>query len=112
MPIRKILVKIGRPGYKVIKIRDPMTRQSGLLFQVYYPELVQGDKPHYRFMSSYEQRIEPPSKFFQYLLVAGEPYETIAFKVQSLEVDRSEGKLWSYWDPDTKQYFLQFFFKS
>jgi splicing factor 3A subunit 2 len=88
-----------------------MTRQSGLLFQIYYPDITLGDKPHFRFMSSYEQRVEPPSKFFQYLLVAGEPYETIAFKIQSLEVDRTEGKLWSYWDPDTKQYFLQFFFR-
>lgn len=32
-------------------------------------------------MSSYEQRIEIPEKAWQYLLFAGEPYETIAFKV-------------------------------
>ncbi|KAI8898157.1 hypothetical protein BC833DRAFT_614956 [Globomyces pollinis-pini] len=112
MPIRKVQVKIGRPGYKVTKVRDPVTRQSGLLFQIYYPDIIPGIKPHTRFMSAYEQRIEPPSKFFQYLLVAAEPYETVAFKVQSMEIDRSAGKFWNYWDSDTKQYHLQFFFKS
>ena len=93
------------------KVRDPVTRQPGLLFQIYYPEILMGTKPHTRFMSAFEQRIEPPSKFYQYLLVAAEPYETIAFKIQSWEVDRSAGKMWNHWDPDTKQYHLQFFFK-
>ena len=32
-------------------------------------------------MSAYEQRIEPPDKAWQYLLLSAEPYETIAFKV-------------------------------
>jgi splicing factor 3A subunit 2 len=90
--------------------------QPGLLFQIYYPQIVNNEIPHFRFMSSYEQRIEPPSKFYQYLLVAAEPYDTIAFKVQSKEVDRGkngggEDRLWSWWDADTKLYHLQFFFK-
>lgn len=34
-------------------------------------------------MSAYEQRIEPPDRRWQYLLMAAEPYETIAFKVRS-----------------------------
>lgn len=34
-------------------------------------------------MSAYEQRIEPPDRRWQYLLMAAEPYETIAFKVGS-----------------------------
>lgn len=34
-------------------------------------------------MSAYEQRIEPPDRRWQYLLMAAEPYETIAFKVSS-----------------------------
>lgn len=37
--------------------------------------------PRHRFMSAYEQRIEPPDRRWQYLLMAAEPYETIAFKV-------------------------------
>jgi splicing factor 3A subunit 2 len=36
-------------------------------------------------MSAYEQRIEPPDRRWQYLLMAAEPYETIAFKVATLQ---------------------------
>lgn len=43
-------------------------------------------------MSAYEQRIEPPDRRWQYLLMAAEPYETIAFKVR-LGVDGWESSL-------------------
>ncbi|KAJ3217805.1 hypothetical protein HDU67_007222 [Dinochytrium kinnereticum] len=108
---RKVAVKIGRPGYKVTKVRDPMTRQAGLLFQVQYPEIGDEIRPRHRFMSAYEQKIEPPNKAHQYLLVAAEPYETVAFKIQSKEIDKGEGKFWTHWDPDSRQFHLQFFFK-
>ncbi|CAH1769877.1 5665_t:CDS:2, partial [Entrophospora sp. SA101] len=91
--IKKNLVKIGRPGYK-------------------YPEIGLDVIPHHRFMSAYEQRVEPPNKAHQYLLFAAEPYETISFKVQSKEVDKGEGKFFTHWDPDSKQFSLQFFFKN
>ena len=52
-----------------------------LALQVDYPEIAEGITPRHRFMSAYEQRIEPPDKSWQYLLFAAEPYETIAFKV-------------------------------
>ncbi|KAH9374121.1 hypothetical protein HPB48_005390 [Haemaphysalis longicornis] len=87
----KKFVKIGRPGYRVTKQRDGETGQQSLLFQVDYPE--------------------PPDKKWQYLLFAAEPYETIAFKVPSREVDKSEGKFWTLWNRDSKQFFLQFSFK-
>ncbi|KAJ3088571.1 Splicing factor 3A subunit 2 [Quaeritorhiza haematococci] len=109
---KKVAVKIGRPGYKVTKVRDPITRQLGLLFQIQYPEIGEAIKPRHRFMSAYEQRMEAPNKNFQYLLFAAEPYETIAFKVQSKEIDKAEGKFWTYWDPDARQFHLQFFFKN
>lgn len=80
----KRFVKIGRPGYKVTKQRDPETGQQSLLFQIDYPEIVEGVIPRHRFMAAYEQRIEPPEKKWQYLLFAAEPYETIAFKVGCL----------------------------
>ncbi|KAI8905474.1 hypothetical protein EDD86DRAFT_211557 [Gorgonomyces haynaldii] len=110
--IRHIAMKIGRPGYKVTKVRDPVTLQSGLLFQIYYPDIATNVKPKHRFMSSFEQHVEAPSKYFQYILFAGEPYETIAFKIQALEVDMSAEKFWSYWDVDSKTFHLQFFFKA
>ena len=70
-------------------------------------------------MRSFEQRIEPANAAWQYLVVAAEPYETIAFKLQSREIDRTESIMlegvpepvqrnesgtWSYWDDDSKTY--------
>lgn len=107
----KKFVKIGRPGYKVTKQRDPDTGQHSLLFQVDYPEIAESITPRHRFMSAYEQRIEPPDKSWQYLLFAAEPYETIAFKIPSREIDKDEGRLWTHWNKDTKQFFLQFHFR-
>ncbi|KAG2177049.1 hypothetical protein INT43_007705 [Umbelopsis isabellina] len=109
---RRTVIKIGRPGYKVTKVRDPVTRQMGLLFQVQLPQIANDVTPRHRFMSAYEQKIEEPNKSHQYLLVAAEPYETIGFKIQSKEVDQSSGKFWSHWDKDSKQFSLQFFFKN
>jgi len=42
---------------------------------------------------------------------AAEPYETIAFKVPSREVDKEGKKFWTHWNKETKQFFLQFAFK-
>ena len=49
--------------------------------KVDYPEIAEGIQPRHRFMSAYEQKMEPPDRKWQYLLFAAEPYETIAFKV-------------------------------
>lgn len=109
---RKNMVKIGRPGYKITKVRDPLTRQNGLLFQVQYPEIPQGNQPRVRFMSAYEQKQEEPDKNFQYLLVAAEPYETCGFKLQAREVDRREGRFWTWFDEDSKEFWVQVLFKT
>ncbi|CAB4060960.1 SF3A2 [Lepeophtheirus salmonis] len=107
----KKFVKIGRPGYRVTKQRDAENGQQSLLFEIDYPEIADGVLPRHRFMSAYEQKIEPPDRKWQYLLFAAEPYETIAFKVPSREVDKSETRFWSLWNKDTKEFFLQFAFK-
>lgn len=107
----KKFVKIGRPGYKVTKQRDPETKQQSLLFQIDYPEIVDNVFPRHRFMSAYEQHIEPPDKKWQYLLFAAEPYETIAFKVPSREIDKSDNKFWTHWNTEAKQFFLQLAFR-
>jgi len=107
----KKFVKIGRPGYRVTKQRDPENSQQSLLFEVDYPEIAEGVVPRHRFMSAYEQKVEPPDRKWQYLLFAAEPYETISFKVPSREVDKSEGRFWSHWNKETKEFFLQFSFK-
>lgn len=105
-------VKIGRPGYRVTKQLDPENKQQSLLFQIDYPEISANVQPKHRFMSAYEQKLEPPDRRWQYVLFAAEPYETIAFKVPSREVDKTEGKFWTLWNPDSKQFFLQFGFRT
>lgn len=112
IPIRKNFIKIGRPGYKITKTRDPITRQEGLMFQLQYPEVNQGVVPRVRFMSAYEQKVEDPDKAYQYMLVAAEPYETCAFKLQAREIDRTEDNYWNWFDPDTKEFWVQVTFKS
>ncbi|XP_010543003.1 PREDICTED: splicing factor 3A subunit 2 [Tarenaya hassleriana] len=104
-------VKIGRPGYRVTKQYDPEMKQRSLLFQIEYPEIVDNKKPRHRVMSSYEQKIQPYDKRYQYLLFAAEPYDTIAFKVPSTEIDKSTPKFFSHWDPDSKMFTLQVYFK-
>lgn len=105
-------IRIGRPGYRVVKQRDPDTGARSLLFEIEYPEIEEGLQPRHRFMSAYEQKVEAPDKAWQYLLFAAEPYETIAFKVPSLPVDRSQGRFYTSWDPIRKVFTLQVFFLS
>lgn len=104
-------VKIGRPGYRVTKERDPETQQKALLFEIEYPEAVDKVKPRHRFMSAYEQKVEPPESRFQYLLFSCEPYETIGFKVPNMEIDKDEHKFYSSWDKQRKVFTMQIFFK-
>lgn len=111
--IRRNVVKIGRPGYKITKIRDPLTRQNGLLFQLLYPELTPGVTPKVRFMSAYEQKVDdPPDKNYQYFLIAAEPYETCGFKLQAREVDRRDSRFWTWFDEDSKEFWAQILFKT
>ncbi|KAF1989491.1 putative splicing factor 3a subunit 2 [Aulographum hederae CBS 113979] len=110
--VRRNLIKIGRPGYKVTKIRDPQTRQNGLLFQLNFPDL-HGTKPRIRFMNAFEQHVEePPDKDYQYLVVAAEPYESIAFKIQSREIDRANPNYYTWLDEDSKEFYISLLFKT
>mmetsp|Transcript_4873 Transcript_4873/g.7601 ORF Transcript_4873/g.7601 Transcript_4873/m.7601 type:complete len:252 (+) Transcript_4873:55-810(+) len=108
----KKTVKIGRPGYKVTKQRDPETNQRCLLFEIEYPEIEENSQPRHRFMSAYEQRVEAPDKRYQYVLFAAEPYETISFKISNQEIDKAEGKFYTQWDKARLTFTLQLFFKN
>ncbi|WFD32216.1 CWF complex protein sap62 [Malassezia sp. CBS 17886] len=141
---KKSFIKIGRPGYKITKLHEPLLNpldagedevdkrfrettsgRVGLFFQISLPEIKEGVIPLHRFMSSFEQRQDPPNRAWQYLVVAAEPYETIAFKMQSREIDhaetltfegptpqqRAEPGTWSHWDPTNKSYTIQVMFR-
>jgi len=131
---RKQFVKIGRPGYRVTKVRERIeydamgnvvmpggigavssSAREGMMVQVYLPQIKEGVLPRKRFMSAWEQKKEQPNRAYQYLIVAAEPYETIAFRIPAREIeDETDGDdlwNWSHWDPDTKQYSFQFMFR-
>jgi len=105
-------VKIGRPGYRVTKQMDPDTEQRSLLFEIDYPEIEETLQPRHRFMSAYEQRVDPADKDWQYLLFAAEPYETVGFKVPNVEIDKAAGKFYTSWDEENKVFTLQLYFKA
>lgn len=109
LPKRKA-IKIGRPGYKVTKSRDVHTRQRCLTFEIDYPDVAEAIQPRHRFMSSYEQKVEQVDKAYQYVLFACEPYETIAFKVPNLAIDKREGRFFTNWDDKSNKFVLQLYF--
>ncbi|KAF2002832.1 hypothetical protein P154DRAFT_532703 [Amniculicola lignicola CBS 123094] len=110
--VKKNLIRIGRPGYRITKVRDPNTRQFGLRFQFQFPDIAPGTEPKVRIMSAYEQRGEDPDPNYQYFVIAGDPYETIAFKIPALEIDRREGKHYNWFDEDGKDFWVQLIFKN
>lgn len=129
--------KIGRPSYKVTKIRHPEFLRMGILVQVQLPRITVKE-PFFRLMSYYElssknqnvaksfllrDKLEyddtddlDPSKF-QYLVISAEPYENISVAFPALkQIDKPDGEemsdnYWWYWDEDSREYFLQFMFK-
>lgn len=110
--INRKRMKIGRPGYQITKQRQPETGQLSLLFQIRYPEILEGLQPRHRFMSAFEQRREKPDRKYQYLLFAAEPYETVAFKVPNFPIDKREGKFYTNWDKDSRKFTLQLYFEN
>lgn len=107
--LRKL--RIGRPAYQVMKSRDPDTNQRALVFEVTYPEISANIQPRHRFMSAFEQQVDtPPDRRYQYLLLAADPYETVAFKIPNEPLDKGEGKFVTHWDVDTKKFTLTLYF--
>lgn len=100
-------VKCGRPQFTCSKVRCPVTKYPGILLHVHFPNSIVD--PQHRFMSAFEQRLEAPNRSYQYLLVAAEPYETVAFKVPNKPL--YEDCMFSYWDNDFKVLTLQVLFK-
>jgi splicing factor 3A subunit 2 len=41
-------------------------------------------------MSTWEQKVEPADKRFQYLSIAAEPYESVAFTIQRVGISTGE----------------------
>lgn len=104
-------VRIGRPAYQVFKSRDPETNQRCLSFELQYPEIEKDTQPRHRFMSAFEQRVDsPPDRSYQYLLIASDPYDTVAFKIPNEPIDKGEGRFVTHWDADDKKFTLSLYF--
>jgi hypothetical protein len=67
-------------------------------------------------MSAFEQRVDVPDKNYQYLLFAAEPYESVGFKIPAKEIDKSQEKFFTHWNPEkhifTVTSFLSSLFRS
>lgn len=102
----------GRPAYRVCKFKEPESSELALSFEVAYPLIEEGTEPRHRFMSTFEQTLEPIDTAWQYLAFAAEPYETIAFKIPTRPVDIKAPfpRFIRHWDDEAKVYFLQFYF--
>jgi splicing factor 3A subunit 2 len=103
-------IKIGRPAYQVFKSRHPETNQRCLSFELIYPDIAADLQPRHRFMSAFEQKIEMANKDYQYLLFAAEPYETVAFKIPNVPIDKDVEKFVTYWDDEQKKFLLTLHF--
>lgn len=128
--------KIGRPQFKVTKIRDTKTLRMGMLVHVQLPKITVRE-PFFRLMSYHEltqknQNVAgsflhrekhdyeteddlDPSKW-QYVVVSAEPYENIAVALPLAKIIEKpkEGmadNFWWFWDEDSKEFFLQMLFK-
>ena len=108
---KKRVARIGTPGYRVVKQKDPDTSQKSLLFEIDYTEIDPTMTPKYRIMSAFEQKVEAPDNKYQYLIFAADPYDTISFKIPNAEIDRREPKFFAKWDKDKKTYTMQLYFK-
>lgn len=102
-------IKIGRPGYEISKSRHHETNQRCLSFHLHFPEIDSNLQPRHRFMSAFEQRVEsPPDRRYQYLIIAAEPYETVAFKIPNEKIDNN--LFVTNWDADEKRFTLTLYF--
>ena len=114
---KKNIVRIGNPGYRVTKTRDMDTGRLGLEFEIDYQDAHDDLQPRHRFMSTYEQRAEKPDSKYQFVIFACDPYETIAFKIPSIPIDKDgdgdgtgEESFYTHWDSKTKKFKMRLFF--
>jgi splicing factor 3A subunit 2 len=61
-------------------------------------------------MSAFEQKMEAANKDYQYLLFAADPYETVAFKIPNVPIDKDVEKFVTYWDDEQKKFSLTLHF--
>jgi len=84
--------------------------QRWVLIEASYPNSEAGIQPRHRFISAFEQKIEAPSKDWQYLVLACDPYDNIAFKIPNKPIDKNEGKFVTHYDRESGLFSLKMHF--
>ena len=110
----KVYEKIGKPGYSVMKRIDEINGKKSIVITVDLSEIKKGIIPLFKVMSSFEQQKEEPDERYLYVIIAAEPYQSIAFKIPNEEIERNEenGKFGSdHWDFVTKTYTVTIVYK-
>ncbi|KAG1825732.1 uncharacterized protein BJ212DRAFT_1295105 [Suillus subaureus] len=64
MPRTRMFLETGRPSYRVTKVRDKYASKEGIMVQAHLPRITADVVPRRRFMSSWEQKREPPNKAY------------------------------------------------
>lgn len=97
--IKKIMPK--HLAYKLV--------EDGYQFKLFYKK--ENDKltvPVYKFISSYEQNIEPRNDEWQYLIIANGKYETVGFKIENKKIK----ELIEYFDHESFIFTIQILFEN
>ena len=89
---------------------QPSVAQVCSLILLHHAWIVCGGLPFLRTIATRAHCVAP-SRARRYLLFAADPYETIAFKVPALEVDRDPAKFFTHWDDARKLFTLQLHFR-
>ena len=107
--VRKF-TRIGRPSYRVTRVINGGLK--GFHFELDFPKIKEDIRPVHRVMSAFEQRVETTDPEYQFVVIAAEPYETVAFKIPNLEVvfDESYGAF-ERWDATSHRFSLQLFLR-
>jgi splicing factor 3A subunit 2 len=111
IPVYKQFLKVGKPVFRCMQVRSRSTGLEGFLVHVEYARIAPGVTPLFRFMSAFEQRVEVPDSNFQYMVVAAEPYASIAFRLPNRPILLSGEEHFEHWDAARKTFTLQFFFE-
>jgi splicing factor 3A subunit 2 len=107
---------LGLPVYRLLKQYSSPLGQLSLLVQVSYPSAADDVQPRFRFMSAFEQKVEPVSyqdhrARYQYLVVSCSPYSNIAFRIPNRPIERDPATFLTEWNQQSKLFTMQFYFK-
>ncbi len=95
---------LGTPAYTLKKQRD-LEGRPVLLVEVRLPEILAELEPRWRVVSWFEQQVEAQDDRWKYLLVAAEPYETIAVRIPNKPIN--DARTYEKWFAEEKVFALQ-----